>query len=158
MKKCSYCGRDNPADATSCRECGTEFEQVTTPPSEESHLPEFSNPVRSTKTSDSIKSVASLEVSEAKELGALIQKENIPFEVRVVTEESGLEFAEILVVEIYFERACEISEEWQTGKIEERARRHTRCPQCHSPNLERNPHDKLEPVLRCKNCGYTFSI
>lgn len=26
MKKCSYCGRDNPDEAVNCRECGTEFE------------------------------------------------------------------------------------------------------------------------------------
>ncbi len=25
MKRCKYCGRENPDDATSCRECGTKF-------------------------------------------------------------------------------------------------------------------------------------
>jgi uncharacterized RDD family membrane protein YckC len=28
MKKCTYCGRENPADALHCRECGTEFNDL----------------------------------------------------------------------------------------------------------------------------------
>jgi hypothetical protein len=31
MKNCSYCGRDNLDDALNCRECGTEFEEVSEP-------------------------------------------------------------------------------------------------------------------------------
>jgi hypothetical protein len=31
MKNCLYCGRDNVDDASNCRECGTEFEQVSEP-------------------------------------------------------------------------------------------------------------------------------
>lgn len=114
MKRCFYCGRKNTDEATHCRECGTEFEQaIALQTSEKLEVPEFSNPVHSTEIPGGMQSVASLEISEAKELGALVRKENIPFKVRVVTEESGLEFTEILVAEIYFERACGISEEWQ---------------------------------------------
>jgi hypothetical protein len=29
MKDCSYCGRDNSNEALNCRECGTEFEQIS---------------------------------------------------------------------------------------------------------------------------------
>jgi hypothetical protein len=30
MKKCSYCGRENPDEALNCHECGTEFEHDAT--------------------------------------------------------------------------------------------------------------------------------
>lgn len=43
MKNCSYCGRDNVDEALNCRECGTEFEQISEPPpSEELKSPESS--------------------------------------------------------------------------------------------------------------------
>ncbi|MGA2786522.1 MAG: RDD family protein [Verrucomicrobiota bacterium] len=32
MKKCGYCGRDNVDEAANCLECGTEFENLNTPP------------------------------------------------------------------------------------------------------------------------------
>lgn len=36
MKKCAYCGRENPDDAVHCLECGTEFVQPSpTPPTPE---------------------------------------------------------------------------------------------------------------------------
>ena len=159
MKQCSYCGRDNPDEAAHCRECGTEFERtVAPPPLEELTQPESSQPVRSMEASGDMRSMASLETSEASELGALLRKENIPFELRTVTQESGLDLTGILVAESFFERACEVSETWEADRISERARRYSLCPQCRSPNLERNPHDKLESVLRCKNCGYEFSF
>src|SRR5690349_13140615 len=35
MKTCSYCGRENPDDATRCRECGTETSTTASVPAEE---------------------------------------------------------------------------------------------------------------------------
>ena len=46
MKACSYCGRDNEAQATHCRECGTEFPSLqivasTPEPAESFPAPQF---------------------------------------------------------------------------------------------------------------------
>jgi len=45
MKQCSYCGRDNAADASYCYKCGTEFKRPDEPSgvasSEEPLRPEF---------------------------------------------------------------------------------------------------------------------
>jgi hypothetical protein len=39
MKKCAYCGRDNPEEVVNCQECGTEFLQPReTPPPKKPHV------------------------------------------------------------------------------------------------------------------------
>jgi hypothetical protein len=46
VKNCSYCGRDNVDEALNCRECGTEFEELSEPLLREelkSPEPSFSN-------------------------------------------------------------------------------------------------------------------
>src|ERR1035438_974032 len=45
MKKCAYCGRENPDDATQCCECGTQGFAVGTP----SQLSEQERRIRRTK-------------------------------------------------------------------------------------------------------------
>jgi hypothetical protein len=83
---------------------------------------------------------------------------SIPAEIRTVThEESGLEFSEVHVDDTHFEKACELADAWQTeAEAAWNQKYGTPCWKCGSKNIERIPHDKLEAVRRCKDCGAEF--
>lgn len=103
--------------------------------------------------------IASLGAGEAGELLERLKKEAIPVEVRPVTQESGLDICDIMVEDSYYERACDVADTWEEEQIAEAARRSKRhCPKCRSPHVESVPHDKLEYIYRCKDCGCEFTI
>ena len=66
-----------------------------------------------------MKSIASLEAKVAGELSERLKTEAIPVEVRTVTQDSGLEFSEILVEDGYYERACDVAEAWEAERAAE---------------------------------------
>jgi hypothetical protein len=59
-----------------------------------------------------MKSIAFLEVDEAIELLERLKKEAIPVEVHDGKQEGGLEFKNIMVVDSYYERGCNVVEAW----------------------------------------------
>ena len=98
-----------------------------------------------------MRSVASLEVDEARELLERLKKETIPAELKTTTQESGLEISDVLVEDDYYNRACDVADAWEAEKAEQRSAR--RCPKCGSRHLEYIPDDRLEYIYRCKDCG-----
>jgi len=84
----------------------------------------------------------------------VLREEQILFETRTTTEESGIETIELLANEQHYNRACEITETWQAAIIaEQQEHSGRRCPKCGSKHLDSVQHDKLEWVTRCKDCG-----
>ena len=111
-----------------------------------------------------MKSVAILDPHSALALTERLQKEQIQCETRTITEESGLEAAEVFVEDSQYEQACEASERWQEARAEEaEANLRKTCPKCRSPRaLERVQDAHYEEVgltvLRCRECGETFPL
>ena len=104
-----------------------------------------------------MKSIASLEAKVAGELSERLKTEAIPVEVRTVTQDSGLEFSEILVEDGYYERACDVAEAWEAERAAEaESRSKRRCPKCGSRHLEFVWLDNLTPSAKCKDCGHEF--
>src|SRR5690349_9921471 len=100
-----------------------------------------------------MQSVASLPVDEARTLLEKLRREGIAADLRITTEESGLETGNIMVEDDHYERACDVADAWQKNLIEESKKKSKRrCPKCRSPHLQRIPHDKLGYVWRCSNC------
>jgi|SRR5215471_3979886 len=98
--------------------------------------------------------VASLDPESAAELSRRLGAASIPAQIQSVTQDSGLEISEVLVDDPNLERACDVADAWETEReaaLASRSRR--RCPRCHSTQFETIPHDKLEYVWRCKECG-----
>jgi Zn finger protein HypA/HybF involved in hydrogenase expression len=101
-----------------------------------------------------MQSIASLAIEQARELFEQLQKNAIPAELRTATQENGLETGDILVEDAHYDRACDIAEAWDAERQEAAERRsNRRCPKCGSLHLEYVPHDKLDYVYRCKDCG-----
>jgi Zn finger protein HypA/HybF involved in hydrogenase expression len=106
-----------------------------------------------------MKSIASLEVDIAVGLLERLKKESIPFEVRTTTQESGLEYSDIMVADNCYERACDIAEAWETGRLAEAERHSNRhCPTCGSSRLEYIGDDSFGVnIWKCKDCGNGFA-
>jgi Zn finger protein HypA/HybF involved in hydrogenase expression len=106
-----------------------------------------------------MKSIASLEVDFAVGLLEQLKKETIPFEIRPVTQESGLEFSDIMVADDHYERACDVAEAWEAERLAEAERRSNRhCPTCGSSHLEYAGADSFGiSILKCKDCGNAFA-
>ena len=158
MKKCGYCGRENEDAASSCRECGTEFEiaptQQPNAANQDSAAPDLG--VQS-RVADGENIVASLNAAEAKSLVDLLQAEKINASIRSKLLEAGLESFDVIVEPADFDRACDVAERWQSA-LEEEWRKNSgkRCPNCGSWNFENAPHETLGQVLRCRDCQQEF--
>jgi len=106
-----------------------------------------------------MKCVASFEAKAACGLAERLQTEAIPIEVRTVTQDSGLDFSEILVEDSYYERACDVAETWEAERVAEvESRVKRRCPKCGSQHLAYDWLDNLTPSAKCKDCGHEFVI
>jgi Zn finger protein HypA/HybF involved in hydrogenase expression len=106
-----------------------------------------------------MKSIASLEVDFAAGLLERLKKEAIPFEIRPVTQESGLEYGDVMVADDYYERACDVAEAWEAERLAEAERRSNRhCPTCGSSHLENAGADSFSiSIWKCKDCGNAFA-
>lgn len=104
-----------------------------------------------------MKTVATLQAEEAPDLSARLKREGIPTEAREVAQESEIQMTELLVEDSLFERACDVSDAWQTERLTEAEKRCAwSCPKCKSRRLECIPNDKVEYTFRCKDCGHEF--
>ena len=106
-----------------------------------------------------MKSIASLEVDFAAGLLERLKKEAIPFEIRPVMQESGLEYSDVMVADDYYDRACDVAEAWEAERFAEAEKRSNRhCPACGSSHLEYTGADSFGiSVWKCKNCGNGFA-
>jgi Zn finger protein HypA/HybF involved in hydrogenase expression len=101
-----------------------------------------------------MKSVAQLDPQTAAVLAQWLKDAQITCKTKVATDEAGLEVADILVADEDFERACDAAEKWDAAMQAEREKKSARtCEQCGSKKLEVIPHESLDQVLRCKDCG-----
>jgi DNA-directed RNA polymerase subunit M/transcription elongation factor TFIIS len=111
-----------------------------------------------------MKSVAILDPDTAAHLVEHLQEAQIRCETRVVTEESGVESAEVLVDDEQYDQACEASEKWQEALVHEAQKRVSQtCPKCRTPQaMERVQDTHYEEmglvVFRCKQCGEAFPL
>ena len=97
-----------------------------------------------------MQSLAILDPDAAVGLVGQLQKAGIACETRAVTEESGVMACELLVEEPHYDAACDVVDEW----FDDEARRSRMiCPKCKSPHLEIVPHDSVEVLYRCMDCG-----
>jgi hypothetical protein len=104
-----------------------------------------------------MKTIAELQAEEAADLSERLKSKAIPVEVRPITQEGGLDMSELLVEDIFYERACDAADSWQTERLAEAEKRCTwSCPKCKSRRLECIPNDKVEYMFRCKDCGSEF--
>ena len=83
-----------------------------------------------------------------------LKNAGIACETQAITEEGGLAATEVLVEESHYEAACDLSYAWFDAEQEAEARQaHRVCPKCRSVHLERVPHDSVEVLFKCQDCG-----
>jgi ribosomal protein L37AE/L43A len=159
MKKCHYCGRDNADEAVNCRECGTEFEQpVEAAVPEEPKTVEVLLSEHLPAPSGVRKCLASLEVGPAVGLLEQLKKAGIPAEAQAVTQEGGLDYRDIMVVDHDYERACDVAEDWEAERREDEVRQLKQfCPRCGSRHLEYITTETFGSIWNCKDCGNSFA-
>jgi Zn finger protein HypA/HybF involved in hydrogenase expression len=106
-----------------------------------------------------MKTIASLEVDVAVELTERLKNEAIPFEIQTATQDSGLDYSDIIVEDGYYDRACDVAEAWEADRLAEAERRSNRhCPACGSPHLDYVGPDRLGgSVWKCRDCGNGFA-
>lgn len=97
-----------------------------------------------------MKTLATLDAKVAAGLMERLTTAGIACESRVVTEESGIAATEVLVADSGYDAACDVVDVWQDDQARE-AR--VVCPKCRSPHLERVPHDSVEVLFKCMDCG-----
>lgn len=104
------------------------------------------------------KVIASMEVTQTGEILERLKKAGVPVSVRTTTEENGLDISEILVDGAYFDRGCDVVEDWSEEKQAEQKKKGccVWCRKCGSRNIQTIPHDSLGRCYRCKDCGYEF--
>ncbi len=106
-----------------------------------------------------MRTVANLATEEAQALLARLTKEGVSARLLAGADETGTVSSEIVVEDADFDRACDVAETWDAERIAEAEKRtRRRCPKCRSPHLEYVPHDKLDYVIRCADCGCEFVI
>jgi len=71
--------------------------------------------------------IAMLEISRARELAERLNEGGIPAELRSATDENGLEFAEILVEDHHYDKACDVAEAW-AAELAAEVKGNRRCP------------------------------
>ena len=106
-----------------------------------------------------MKTIALLEVAVADELVERLKNEAIPFEIQTATQESGLDYTDIMVEDGVFDRACDVAEAWEADRIA-KSERHSnrRCPSCGSSHLDNMGAARLGGVVwKCRDCGNTFA-
>jgi Zn finger protein HypA/HybF involved in hydrogenase expression len=104
-----------------------------------------------------MRTIASLETKLAVGLSERLKAESIPIEIHTATQDSGLDFSEILVEDSDYDRACDAAEAWQAEQDAEAAKRSKRhCPKCGSGLLDYVWLDNLTPSAKCKHCGCEF--
>ena len=97
-----------------------------------------------------MKLLAKLGPNEANEVAARLKAAGIACESRSVTEESGVVATELLVEEAVYEAACDVIDLW----LDDQSRgARMICPKCKSTHLERVPHDRVEVLFKCADCG-----
>jgi Zn finger protein HypA/HybF involved in hydrogenase expression len=105
-----------------------------------------------------MRTLANLPSAAAAALLERLQRESIAAEMLTCAEESGLEANEIVVEDAEYERACDVAEAWDAERIAEAEKHATRrCPKCRSPRLDCVPHEKLDFVYQCVECGSQFA-
>ncbi|HEY3855936.1 MAG TPA: hypothetical protein VGO67_16220 [Verrucomicrobiae bacterium] len=107
-----------------------------------------------------MKSIASLEIDVAAKLTQRLTKEAIPYEVYTVTQEGGLDYADVMVEDEYYERACDVAESWEADRVAQIQKESgRRCPSCGSANFEHVDESSLGGnIWKCKKCGKLFAI
>ena len=105
-----------------------------------------------------MKTIASLEVDMAAELAARLKAEAIPFEIKTATGEGDMDYSDISVEDIHYDRACEVAEAWEAKRVADAQRSSRRyCPSCGSAQLEYCDESFGWSIWKCKDCGNTFS-
>ena len=97
-----------------------------------------------------MKSLATLDPDSAVGLVEHLRNAGIACQSQVAIEESGIPVAELLVEDTQYDTACDLVDKWLDDVARE-AR--MICPTCRSPHLERVPHDSVEVLFKCKDCG-----
>ena len=111
------------------------------------------------KTLGAVRSIANLVSEDASALLARLKREGIPAEILSCVQDNGLDTSEIVVEDMHYDRACDVADEWEAERIAEAERRaQRRCPKCRSSHLDCVPHDKLEYIYRCADCGCELAI
>ncbi len=97
-----------------------------------------------------MKLLATLDPDAATGLAERLKQSGIASEKHSVTEESGVGATELVVEESCYNAACDVADAW----LDDEARK-TRmiCPKCRSPHLESVPHDSVEVLFKCQQCG-----
>jgi hypothetical protein len=101
-----------------------------------------------------MQSIASLDLVRARALLECLGKESIAGELRTTTNESGVEMSEIFVADGQYELACDVAEAWFAEWSTKDLKKHGRCcPKCRSSKLQCVPHDELDYIWKCQECG-----
>src|SRR5882757_7745381 len=103
-----------------------------------------------------MKTIASLEVGQMGEILDRLKKQEIPAEIRTITQESGLEMSEIMVEDSYFDRGCDVVEAWYAEELAEKKKTGVYCRKCGSRNYDRTWDETIRDIYKCKDCGEEF--
>jgi len=104
-----------------------------------------------------MKTIASLEVGQMGEILDRLKKQEIPAEIRTITQESGLEMSEIMVEDSYFDRGCDVVEAWYAEELAEQKKMSgVYCRKCGSRNYDRTWDETIGDIYKCKDCGEEF--
>lgn len=107
--------------------------------------------------SDGLKTIASLEVGQTREIMERLKQQNIPAKIRTVTEESGLEISQIVVDANYYDRGCDVVEAWYAEQLDaQKQKSKIYCRKCGSRNYSSVWVEKIGNVYNCKDCGNDF--
>lgn len=105
-----------------------------------------------------MKTIASLEAGQTGEILARLKKEQVPAEVRMTTQESGLEMSEILVADDYYDRGCDVVEAWYAEQFEAQKKQSgVYCRKCGSRDYDRKWDEQIGYTYKCKKCGDEFA-
>ena len=101
---------------------------------------------------------------EYSELTRLLEADRIPYELRTLQEESGLEAIELIVEDGHYEHACDVVDNWFSAQVaaqQKALHERIRCAKCGSSNWERvnDPFysEKGLVAMTCKDCGCVFT-
>ena len=97
-----------------------------------------------------MKSLAILDPDVATGIVAQLKNVGIACETRSVTEESGVAATEVVVEDSRYDAACNIVEAWMDDEYRKVG---MICPKCRSPRLKLVPHDSVQALFRCTDCG-----
>jgi Zn finger protein HypA/HybF involved in hydrogenase expression len=108
-------------------------------------------------SSDGHKTIASLEVGQTGEIMERLKQKTIPAEIRTMTDENGLETAEIMVKASDYDRGCDEVEAWYAEQQENQKKKSgIYCRKCGSQNYTSTWVEKIGNIYNCKDCGNDF--